>query len=139
MSTAPFTEVERTRIKKQLSYANWANISPSFNLGVPQGNQFSYLVDTTFDRITPDARALVRQDLERCECTEAQIFGAQERLQASQLGEIKMNPQEIPALKESLNYWRKSLADDLGVWQQPYSIVVGDQLLEGGIGGKVGR
>lgn len=80
-----------------------------------------FLVESAFGRLTVDGEASVRTDLCECEEIEGQMRGARKRFQATQLGKLKVNHNEIDLLRKELTYWSLRLASDLGVVSNPYA------------------
>lgn len=131
--SSEFTAKEKERIKYFLSYPDWVQLAQSIQLGVPAGSQPLFLVESAFNRISPEARESARKVLCECECTEAQISDSRSRMKVIQLGELKMNPREADMLRRELLYWVTRMADVLGVIQDPYSQMIYDGI--GNIGG----
>ena len=131
-----FNDDEKARIKHHLGYPDWSSLAASLQLGFPAGSQPLFLVEQAFQRLTPGGEEAVRRDLCECESIESQMSSARQRMQALQLGELKVNPRETAQLRQELDYWRTRLADDLGVTRNPYSQAAynGDP---GGINAKV--
>ncbi len=116
-----FTDSEKARIKHHLGYPDWVALSNSIQLGFPAGGQPLYLVEQAFQRLTPGGEESVRCDLCNCEEAEGQRASARSRFRAAALGTLRLNPEETRQLGEELTYWRRKLADDLGVTPNPYS------------------
>jgi hypothetical protein len=116
-----FTEQEKGRILHFLGYPSWASLAQSIQLGYPAASQPLFLVEDAFNRMTAEGEFSIRKDLSECECVEAQISDARTRLRAQSIGEIKLNKEEIAALRDELEFWSARLASDLGVAQNPYS------------------
>ena len=132
-----FTEHEKSRIKRYLSYPDWVSLAQSIQLGFPAASQPLFLVEDAFKRLTPEGEASSREDLCQCEATESQMKEARQRFKATKIGEIELNPRETAMLRKELLWWVTRLADDLGVVSNPYS-----QMLYSGIsqmGGVSGR
>ena len=137
MSQAPFTAEETTEILRFLGYPDWVSAAQSIQLGFPSTSQPLFLVRDSLTRISAPARARVRMYLCELQSVEAQISDARTRFPAVQLGELVISPQEINHLNQQYTYWRRRLADDLGVFPNPYSQI--DRLGPGGgINAKVG-
>lgn len=130
----PFTTKEKEQVLFYLNYPDWVKLAQSIQLGIPQGSQPLFLVQGAFDRISPDARDTARRCLCECEAIHCQMSEARGRLKAIQVGEIKLNPNELSMLKTELMYWTTRLADVLGVIPDPYS-----QMMYQGIGDIGGR
>lgn len=133
-----FTDSEKARIKRLLSYPDWRALAQSIQLGYPAASQPAFLVDDAFHRLTPEAEQLTRKDLAECECIESQISDARTRLRARRMGELELNPAEIKQLRHELLWWTTRLADDLGVVPDPYSQMMYQSLNnQGGISARV--
>ena len=121
MSTAPFTAEEETEILRFLGYPDWQSLASSIQLGFPSTGQPLFLVRDSLKRISPTARAAVRNYLCELQSIEAQLRSGRERLRAKRLDRLELNPHELPQLRAEFTYWRRRLADDLGVVPNPYS------------------
>lgn len=131
-----FTDQEKARILHYLSYPSWESLSSSIHLGFPAGSQPLFLVEQAFNRLTDGGEGNVRRDLCECEATECQISNARSRMKALQLGDLKVNLDEVNMLRGELTYWVLRLASDLGVVTNPYSQF---EFLGGGSGGRNAR
>lgn len=132
-----FTDDEKTRVLHFLGYPDWQSLASSIQLGYPASTQPLFLVRDSFDRLSPAGENSVRRDLCECEAIEGQLSDARSRMRATQIGEMKLNAQETAQLRGELQFWVKRLADDLGVFVNPYSQM--DYLgMGGGINAKVG-
>lgn len=114
-----FTDSEKARIRHFLGYPSWAALSNGIQLGFPAGAQPLYLLEQAFGRMLSGGSDTVRSDLCECESIEAQLRDGRSRLKAVALGELKMNPLELTALRGELIFWQRRLADDLGVPMNP--------------------
>ncbi len=119
--TSPLTIEEKAKILRYLRYPNWQSLAQSFQLGFPSEAQPEFLVRLAFDRIAPESLDLIRKDLCELDIIELQFSEARKRFQASKLGELTLNQNEIRMLEREDSRWRKKLADDLGVYQNPWS------------------
>lgn len=135
-SKEPFTEDERDAVLRFLGYPNWAQLAQSIQLGFPAASQPLFLVFDSFDRIRPESRARVRQDLCRALQIEAQIEDSNTRLKATKVGEVKIREDELHQLMMRLDFWTKRIADTLGVRTNPYSQMAYDGHM-GGVNGRV--
>ncbi len=116
-----FTDHEKGRILHFLGYPSWSSLAQSIQLGYPAASQPLFLVEDAFNRMTAEGEFSIKKDLQECECTEAQISEARARLRAATVGKIKLNQEEIGALRDELEWWSARLASDLGVAHNPYS------------------
>ncbi len=136
MQTRPLTAAERSRIFHFLNYPDWSALAYSIQLGYPAASQPLFLVEGALTRITDEAVETVRRDLCQLEAIESQLGAARSRLKAEQLGNLKLNPHELPALRRELVWWALTLASDLGVGPNPFAAI---ELLGGGGGGRNAR
>jgi hypothetical protein len=118
---ASFTTEEKAKILRHLGYPNWQSLAQSFQLGFPSEGQPEFLVRLAFDRISDESLDLIRRDVQELDCIENQMSDARNRFKASQLGDLYTNRNEPRMLRNEQNYWRRKLADDLGVYQNPWS------------------
>ena len=135
MSTEPFTREEETEILRFLGYPDWETLAQSIQLGFPAASQPLFLVRDSFQRMAPTARIQIRRDLAELRDIECQMSDARSRFRASSLNGLKVNPREIHALRSEFTFWRRRLADDLGVVPNPYSQI--EYAGMGGINAKV--
>ena len=89
-----FTDAEKSRIKHFLSYPDWVALAASIQLGFPAGSQPLFLVEDAFQRLTEGGESSVRRDLCECESIESQISQARSRFKATQIGTLRVNPNE---------------------------------------------
>lgn len=132
-----FTEMEKSRIKRFLSYPDWVALAASIQLGFPAASQPLFLVESAFNKLTPEGEASVREDLCQCESCEKQLIDARSRFKAIRIGEIELNLNETKLLRKELLWWVTRLADDLGVVSNPYSQLMWQDIATiGGINGR---
>ncbi len=129
-----FTPQERSRILHFLGYLNVSQLAASIQLGIPTGSQPLFLVEDAMKRLFPEGEDSVRRDLCELESIEKQLGDARSRFKADSMGNLKMNRSEPMQLRQELDYWTKRLADDLGVFPNPYAQATGGG---GGINAKV--
>ena len=132
----PLNQTERSRIKHFLEYPDWTSLAYSVQLGFPASSQPMYLLEGAFDRVTNAALESVRKDLCQLESIEHQLGEARSRLSAEQLGNLKVNMNELPMLRRELVWWGLVLANDLGVGPNPFSAM---EILGGSSGGRNAR
>lgn len=137
MSTAEFTDDEKAEILRFLGYPDWQSMASSIQLGYPAASQPMFLVVDAFHRLSPSARALVRRDVGELRCIEDQMSAARDRMRATKLEGISLNPNETRQLRQELEYWTVRLEDDFGVKRNPTASFSGGGM-PGGINAKVG-
>lgn len=121
---ASLTNDEKAQILRYLRYPNWQALAQSFQLGYPSEAQEEFLVRSSFDRISDDSLEYIRRDLCELRSIENQRSEARSRFKASQIGDIKIDPQkELDLLSREYDYWTGQLRDDLGVEMNPWSSV----------------
>lgn len=116
-----FSDSEKTRVLHFLGYPDWQSLASSIQLGYPASTQPLFLVRDSFQRLSPEGEQAVRRDLCQCEAIEAQLADARSRMRVTKIGEIEVNARESQALRGELTFWTRRLADDLGVFPNPYS------------------
>lgn len=131
-----FDDREKARILHHLGYPRWQDLAASVQLGFPSGAHPLFLAEQAFQRLTAEGEESVRADLCHCEDIERQLGTARERMKASQLGNLRVNPAETMQLRQELVFWRHQLADDLGVMLNPASLQEQAGML-GGLNAKV--
>jgi hypothetical protein len=117
----PLTIDEKAQTLRFLRYPNWESLAQSFQLGFPSEGQPEFLVRMAFDRISEASLDLIRKDLCELNQIECQFSDARSRFKATSIGELKINQNEIRMLEREDTRWRRKLADDLGVYQNPWS------------------
>lgn len=120
-TTDEFTEDEKDAILRFLGYPNWAALAQSIQLGYPAASQPLFLVFDAFNRVRPQARARIRQDLCRALEVDAQIADSRTRRKTRKVESVEMNAGEMGDLLGLLRYWTTRIADQLGVVPNPYS------------------
>lgn len=125
----PLTDSEQSRIKHFLQFPNWEQLAASIQLGFPAASQPMYLLEYSFPKLADGGLVSVRRDLCELESIERQLGQARGRLKATDLGNLKMNPQELQALRRELLWWALQLANDLGVGPNPFAAM---EVLGGG-------
>lgn len=105
---------ERGRIRHFLGYPSFASLAASIQLGFPAVSEPLFILDGSFQRLTPEGEEAVRRDLCECESCESQLSKARSRFVATQLDDLKVNPEEPSMLRRELNYWKQQLSSDLG-------------------------
>ncbi len=119
MSTAEFTDDEQAEILRFLGYPDWQSMASSIQLGYPAASQPLYLLRDAFHRLTGPARALVRRDVEELKCIENQMSDARQRMRATKLEGVTLNPRETIQLRGELEYWTVRLENDFGCYRNP--------------------
>lgn len=127
-----FTAEEETDILRFLGYPDWQSLAQSVQLGYPAASQPLFLVRDSFKRMTHPAEQAIRAALCELRDIDCQLRDARKRLRASKVGEVVMNPDELPTLRGEWVYWQRRLADLLGVVPNPFS-----QLEWAGAGGGI--
>lgn len=137
MSTAAFTDEEKTEILRFLGYPDWVSLASSVQLGYPAASQPMFLIVDAFHRMSPPAREQIRRDVHELVCIERQMSDARTRFRATKLEGMTLNPNETRQLRAELEYWTMRLEDDFGVKRNPTStFAMGG--MPGGINAKVG-
>lgn len=132
-----FTDQEKARVLHHLGYPSFQSLSNGLQLGFPAGAQPLFLVEQSFQRLSPGGEDSVREDLCQCEDIERQMMSSRGRMKTTEVGEVKLNPREPMQLRQELAYWRTKLADDLGASFNPYSNAAMGGEGGGGVNGTV--
>ena len=133
----PFSTQERADILRFLSFPDWRRLAQSIQLGFPAGSQILFLVQSSFELISPEARINVRRDVCELKDIECQKSSARSRFKAIRLGNLYLNPNEERLLDQEMLFWTMRLADDLGVTRDAYSQMVSMGGLGVGVNAKV--
>jgi hypothetical protein len=110
---------EKVRVRHHTGYMNIQN-AQSFALGIPAAVQTQFLVEGSMTLILPEALSKFREILQKCDCTEGQMFEDQELLAVENIGSIKVRQDEQKALRDVYIYWRAELCNMLGIIPNPY-------------------
>lgn len=110
----PFTVAEKERIRYHLGYMNVGSAA-SITYGLPKPSQMLFAVDLAMNLILPEGEDRVRRILGVLDCVEDKLIGAEDRLAATQLGDLKLRDQEPDLLEKEYKRWASRLADILGV------------------------
>jgi hypothetical protein len=138
MSTEPFTDEETTDIMRFLGYPDWTALSQSIQLGYPSASQPMFLAYDSMVRISPQSRAVARENLCQLKSIEGQLGTARSRMKTTRVGEVSMNANEARQLREEYVFWQRKLADLLGVFLNPHASLTGGGM-QGGINARVVR
>jgi hypothetical protein len=122
---AALTEQEEAEILRFLGYPTWRNLALAWAISFPTGIEPQYYIRDALGRLTDAALDLARADLEQCKVIEAQLRSAIRRLKADAVGDVKLNHEEIPALRGELENWKRQLANDFGSMLNPYRLATG--------------
>lgn len=122
---ATLNETERAKIRRYLGYPNWSSLALAWGQPFPTHIEPEYYINDALDRLSDEGLELVRGDLRQLDDIEAQISGARKRLQASKVGDITLNPDELPSLRGEMENWKRQLADDFGSLLNPFRRSIG--------------
>jgi len=122
---ATLNEVERAKVRRYLGYQNWSNLALAWGQPFPTHIEPEFYINDALDRLTDEGLELVRGDLRQLEDIEIQIGNARKRLQASKVGDITLNPEELPSLRGEMEHWKRQLADDFGSLVNPFRQAMG--------------
>lgn len=111
---------ERARCKYHLGYPNIAAFN-SIQLGFIAVSQSLFLVERAMDNLLDEAIPIFREHIMRLDEINNQIDDARSRMRASEVDEIKLNPEEVYMLRREYKAWATSLADLLGSPINAYS------------------
>jgi len=116
------TTQERERVRYKADHLGYLSTAPaaSISLGFPRANQPLFLVEMAMNLILPEAEPRVRSILTVMDGIECRLIEAQERMAASEVGEIKTNPREATMLEGEYRRWQGRLARILGVYPNPW-------------------
>jgi hypothetical protein len=115
-----FTLEEKGRIRMHLGYPSIQPVA-TIILGVQGSSQTQFLVEAAMDRVPVSQMPQVRRLVSVLDGIERKLIDAQDRLAASVVDEITMNPDEPDKLEGEYTRWAMRLADLLAVPLNPYS------------------
>jgi hypothetical protein len=113
------TEQEKVSIRHHLGYLN-VSAAATFVLGSPSAVEPQFIIESAMDKVLEAALPLVRRIVGILDGLEAQKVEDYENLAVSELGSIKLRPDEQAMLDEQLDYWRGALVNALGITTNPF-------------------
>jgi hypothetical protein len=114
------TDEEKVRARHHLGFLN-VQEAYTFVLGTPAGVETQFAIEGALNRILPAAMPKFRELLAKCDATEEQRFDDQDALVAKKVGSIDLSGREGQVAQAmNYNYWRQSLANLLGIYENPY-------------------
>lgn len=122
---AALNEQERSLVRRYLGFQNWEDLALMWSVPFPTHIEPNWYINDAIDRLSDEGNNLVRRDLTELKCIEDQIGDARCRLKASKIGDITLNPEEIPSLRGEMEHWKRQLADDFGAALNPYRSNIG--------------
>ena len=118
MST--LTPEEKVKIRHHLGYLNVAS-AQTFVFGIPAAVQTQFSVEGAMNFVLLEAEPELRRHLRILDGLEEQDLNDTELLAVLEVGEIKINPDELRKLfTQQYRKWRASLANLLGITPNPY-------------------
>lgn len=120
------SEIDKARVRMYLGYPNVAQ-GTLMQYGVPSAIQPFYVLEPAMDRILDAALPLVIDILDTLSRLDAQLKSLGPRLQAIELGDLKLRTgrageSEGDLLRREFRFHQRRLADVLGVWVNGYSV-----------------
>jgi len=115
------TPDERHRVRAHLGYLS---VSPASSLyfSIPRPAQTLFLVEDAMSNLLPVAEDRVRNIINILDGVECKLVEAQDRLAATQLGDLHLRDDEPDKLEREYKRWAGRLADELGVPLYPFAI-----------------
>jgi hypothetical protein len=123
---ASFTPEEKVKVRHHLGYLN-VQESQTFVLGVPAGVQTQFIIEGAMNRLIEAALPEARRQIAILDGFEEQMVEDAELMAIEQIDTIRVNQKEQAQLRDTYDYWRRALANLLGVVPNPY-----DQRFAGG-------
>lgn len=115
-----FTLEEKGRIRYHLGYSTIQPVATIVS-GVQGSSQTQFIVEAAMDRVPASQMTLVRRLVSVLDGLEMKLIDAQDRLAASVVDEITMNPDEPDKLEGEYTRWAMRLSDLLAAPLNPYS------------------
>lgn len=122
---ARLSEQDRARVRHHLGYLNVQPVA-TIQLGFPAASQPQFLVELAMDRVMDAAVDIILRDLNTLDEIECRQIDSLKRLKVQALGELKLRnsneePNEHDLLAQTYEFWKKKLANDLGVPVNPFA------------------
>jgi len=114
-----FNDHEKSRIRHHLGFINVSS-GATFLLGVPGAVETQFMVERAMELVIPAAEDIVRQHVAVLDRIEAQMIDDLELLAVEGVDEIKIRRDEQARLKDEYQYWRRALANDIGINPNPF-------------------
>lgn len=115
-----FTEAEKERIRYHLGYGS-ADPAAAISFGLPALIQPLFIVEKAMDILPLPAAERVRKHLAIMDGIECRMVAAQDRLAATRLDDMDLNPNETDKLEREYYRWARRLAETLRVPLYPYA------------------
>ena len=113
------TEDDKNRARHHAGYLA-VQESQTFVLGIPAAVQTQFVIEGAFNRILPSGEAMFRRFLDNCDQLEQQILDNADTLVASEVGDIKLRPDEFPQLVKRYRWFVNSFCNLLGIRPNPF-------------------
>jgi hypothetical protein len=122
---SPLTDQEKERVRYHLGFMQ-VQPAASIQLGLPAATQTSFLIENAMNNLLPAAVPRVQRILQTLDGIEGKLVEAQDRLAASQLGDLvlrgsEQGQTETDLLEREYRRWTGRLADIFGCHRYPYS------------------
>jgi hypothetical protein len=113
------TEQEKSSARGHLGYLQ-VQQAQTFVLGIPAAVQTQFMIEGAFTRVLPSAEARFRQLLVILDGVLQQIVDNQIDLAVEAIDEIKINLKEFKHLVDRYEWWRRELANLMGILPNPF-------------------
>jgi|SRR5271166_877099 len=119
--TGNLSEEEKVRSRHHCGYLN-IGAAQTFSLGIPAQVQTQFQIEGSMNLLLPESLPMYRSILEKLDCIEAQMIGDLDTLVATDIGSIKINPEEHKKLRVEYKYWQTALCNMLGITPNPWDL-----------------
>lgn len=114
------TNQEKVKIRHHMGYLNVSS-AQTFVFGIPAAVQTQFSIEGAMNFVLLEAEPEVRRHLRILDAIEEQNVNDLELLAVMEVGEIKVNPQELKVLfRQEYRKWQGSLGNLLGVTPNPF-------------------
>lgn len=114
------SDAERERVRYHLGYLSVAPAA-ALQLGLPAPVQTLFVVENAMNNLLVVGEDRVRRMLGTLDGIECRLIDAQDRLAATSLDDLHLNPNEPDALEREYDRWANRLANQLGCPLYPYA------------------
>jgi hypothetical protein len=110
---------EKARVRR---HGGWPNISAAstYFLGNPAAMEPFFILEAAMDAIIPSAEFLLREALDKCDRLANIIFDDADTLVASEVGDIKINPDQFEKVVQRYLWTVDDMLQVMSAYRNPF-------------------